>query len=143
MTYTLHLTMLICDGVQERDGDEIYLKLDGQTIFSSDKLGIKFDERMHKPNRTKSFDFRTCSYDSMHGMVKTDIYTPDAFIFKHVEAPLRFELWESDKNEPLRGADDPVGQFAVVIEHLTQGEDSITLDGSGARYTLSYTLFKE
>lgn len=142
-TFTLRLIALTCDRGQELNGDEIYLKKDGETIFNSDVVGIKFDDEMRHAGRTSSFDFRTCSYLTPGGPVTSAAYQPAQFVFGGLTPPVAFELWESDRSERLRGADDLIGKFALTDGHFSEGEDSVTLDGSNARYTLTYLLTRD
>jgi hypothetical protein len=142
-TFTLRLISLTCDRGQELNGDEIYLKKDGETVFNSDVIGVKFDDEMRQPKRTSAFDFRTCSFLTPGGPVTTSAYQPNQFIYGGLNAPVNFELWENDQQERLRGADDLIGKFTLTDFHFKEGEDSITLNGRNARYTLSYLFTRD
>lgn len=138
--YTLRLLSLRCVQSQEADGDEIYLNLNGDTIFSWEKLDRKFYHRIKSDNHITAFDFRTCRFTTMHGDEATSAYTPDDFIFKNMEAPMTFDLWESDRDEMFRGDDDHLGHVQISEESIEPGEQLHIFPLSDAEYELRYIV---
>jgi len=139
-TFTLRLLSLRCIQAQEGDGDEIYLKLNSETIFSWDKIGRKFRNQIRNNKQTASFDFRKCRFSTGKGDQDTDAYTPDQFEFVDQTEPMTFELWESDANEFLLGGDDNLGQLVVTIADAQPGEIAHGFMLSDAEYEFRYTL---
>ena len=139
-TFTLRLLSLRCIQAQEGDGDEIYLKLNGEIIFSWDKIGRKFTNLIRSNKQTASFDFRKCRFSTGSGDQETDAYTPDQFEFVNQTDPMHFELWESDANEFLLGGDDNLGQLVVSAQDIKPGEIAHGFMLSGAEYEFRYTL---
>ncbi len=113
-SYTLRLVSLICYQAQEADGDEIYMKVNGEQVFSWEDLGgVRFHQRLDGKRFTTTFDFRTCRYNTANSWGEVDAYSPDQFVFKGQTAPITVELWESDKGNILRGDDDYLGRAVI------------------------------
>lgn len=113
-SYTLRLVSLVCYQVQEADGDEIYMKVNGEPVFSWEDLGgVRFHQRLDGKRFTTTFDFRTCRYNTPEGWGEVDAYSPERFMFKGQTAPLTIELWESDEGNVLRGDDDYLGRAVI------------------------------
>ncbi|MEQ8676087.1 MAG: hypothetical protein RLP44_31795 [Aggregatilineales bacterium] len=138
--YTLRLLSLRCEQSQEADGDEIYLNLNGDTIFSWEKIERKFYHKIKSDKHITAFDFRSCKFTTMQGDVPTAAYTPDDFIFKDMDAPIVFDLWESDRDEMFRGDDDHLGQLAISEESIEAGEQLYIFPLDDVEYEFRYIV---
>ena len=138
--YTLRLLSLRCVQSQEADGDEIYLNLNGETIFSWDRIDRKFYHRIKTDKHITAFDFRSCRFTTMQGDEPTEAYSPDNFIFQNMDAPMVFDLWESDENELFRGDDDHLGHLAISEESIEAGEQLHIFPLDDVEYELRYIV---
>jgi WD40 repeat protein len=136
--FALQLLTLTCVKAQENDGDETYLRLDGQTLWRIEGAGRKMH---HNPNRAREvsvFNFKDCTMRGRDGWQSTDRYTPDDFRITGLTGPVEMELWEEDNF--LRGGDDFLGRIEVSPAQAGQGEQSITIEAEGAHYVLTYVV---
>lgn len=141
--YTLRLLSLRCAQSQEADGDEIYLNLNGETIFSWEKLDRKFYHRIKSEGHITSFDFRTCRYSTDDGDDLAEAYTPQDFVFREMGDPIVFDLWECDEGELFRGDDDHLGQLVISTESIEAGEQLYIFTQSDCEYELRYTVTED
>lgn len=144
MTYTIRLVTLRCDLVQEENGDEIYLLMNGHEIFNWAKINKRYHDLLKDGRFMTTFDFRTASYNTPDGWQAVEAYTPDDFVFSGLEGVTELALWESDKGEFLRGADDLLGTLAIQPEEAEHDVESVHLfKENGARYELTYVVVKD
>ncbi len=143
MTFTLRLEELRCHDRQEFDGDEIYLKMNGQEIFSWKAIGKSFMEAVSDHKHTNAFDFRTCSYATPDGWQSTEAYKPQQFVFADIGGGVNFELWESDAGNPLRGADDELGTLTLVPYAGIPRQQTFRWRTQGAYYELTCVVTEE
>lgn len=139
-TYTLSLHLLECLEGQEFDGDEPYLKLNGETVWSWDMAGRKMHDTLNSPSWTNAFDFRTGKYRTLEGWEQSANYTQGDFDFTGLSGETKIELWESDEGELLRGDDDFLGELVLTIDHARLGEQTVVFNQSNAMYQLTFRL---
>ncbi|MGB1285805.1 MAG: hypothetical protein ACPG7F_04660 [Aggregatilineales bacterium] len=140
MTYTLQLISLTCLAVQEVGGDEIYLKLNDDIIFTWQQLGKTFNNVPVFPEQTDSFNFQTCQYRTKTGQQGTPHYKGTHFTFRNLSTVVQIELWESDEGEYLRGDDDCFGVLEVDASHEDKHGKRIVFNYKGAIYALQYRV---
>jgi len=138
--YTLHLILLECLEGQEFDGDEPYLKMNGEDIWTWRKMGRKMHDMLTSNAWTNAFDFRTGRYRTLEGWQPSENYDSGDFVFAALEGETRVELWEADEHEALRGDDDFLGELVVTAENIRMGEQMIIFDQNNALYQLTYRL---
>lgn len=142
-TYTLHLILLECLEGQEFDGDEPYLKLNGEKIWTWDLAGRKMHDTLNSKAWTNAFDFRTGKFRTLDGWQQSPNYDAGDFEFTGLSGETHLELWEADEQEVLRGEDDFLGELAVTIDNTRMGEQIVVFNQSNAMYQLTYRLVAE
>jgi WD40 repeat protein len=139
--HTLQLLELTCKQAQENDGDETYIRLDGQTIWSIEGAGRKMH---HIPNRSREvdiFDFKQCRMRGPNGWQQTGQYMPSDFQITGLTGPIVLELWEADSF--LRGGDDYLGKLTISPTKAGQGPQEHVFYVDGVNYVLSYEILFE
>lgn len=139
--YALQLISLSCNKAQERDGDEVFIRVDGQTIWSVKRVGRKMFHKPHRHNDIDTFDFSGCRMHGKNGWQDTTAYTRDEFRFGGLTGPLELELWEEDLF--LRGGNDFVGTVVVTPAQAGQSMIRTVLDNGPFSYTLTYGVLFE
>jgi hypothetical protein len=129
--YSVQLVSLRCIESLELNGDEIELKFNGQTIWTSGKA------KMHsRPTHTfqfKQFDFATGKVYGLNGWQAAIPFAPSDFVFNNLINESRFELWEHDSHENL-------ARSPVSARDAGHGNISIVFAKDGARYVLTYRV---
>jgi hypothetical protein len=139
-TYTLSLILLECLEAQEFDGDEPYLKLNGEMIWNWDLAGRKMHDTLTSKQWTNVFDFRTGKFRTLEGWQTSPNYDAGQFEITGCTGETRLELWESDHHEVLRGDDDFLGELVVTSANVRLGEQIIVFNQSNAMYQLTYRV---
>lgn len=139
-TYTLHLVLLECLEGQEFDGDEPYLKLNGETIWTWELAGRQMHDTLNSSAWTNAFDFRTGRFRTLEGWQQSDNYSAGDFSISGLSGETSLELWEADEHEALRGEDDFLGELLVTADNIRMGEQVIIFDQNNAMYQLTYRL---
>jgi hypothetical protein len=129
--YSVQLISLQCIESLELNGDEIELKFDGQTVWSSGQT------KMHpRPTHTfqiKQFDFATGKVYGLNGWQPATPFASNKFVFNNLVNETRFELWEHDIHENL-------ARSPVSARDAGHGNISIVFARDGARYVLTYRV---
>ncbi|MBZ0301468.1 MAG: WD40 repeat domain-containing protein, partial [Anaerolineae bacterium] len=136
--YRLRLIELTCLRGQERDGDEVYLKLDGRTIWDVQKFGRRMSHHTLGGKFCTEFNFRDCTYDTPQGRAVADPYRPDHFILSNLTEPAALQLWEADSF--LRGGDDLLGEVVLDASAAQWDEVEWDFDRVGAHYRLRFAV---
>jgi hypothetical protein len=118
----------------ELDGDDIDLKFNGNTIWSSGKL--KLHPRPTNGYQIKQFDFTNGKIYGIYGWMYASPFEPDSFVFNNLSNDTRFELWEHDS---LTG-DESLARSPVSARDAGHGNISIVFAKDGARYVLTYRV---
>lgn len=139
-TYTLHLILLECLQGQELDGDEPYLKLNGDRVWSWDRMGRKMQDTLNSAGWTNAFDFRTGKFRTLEGWAESANYNPGDFVYENLSGETRLELWEQDEHEALRGDDDFLGEIVLTAEQARMAPQVVVFNQSNAMYQLTFRL---
>jgi len=131
--YTVQLISLRCIESLELDGDDIELKFDGNTIWSSGKL--KMHPRPTTGNQIKQIDFASGKIYGIYGWMYASPFDPNAYEFKNLISDTRFELWERDAL-----GDEALSRSPVSARDAGHGNISIVFAKDGARYVLTYCV---
>jgi hypothetical protein len=129
--YSVQLLSLRCLESQELNGDEIELKFNDQTIWSSGNM--KMHPRPTSAQQIKQFDFATGKVYGRNGWAFATPFTTSAFTFYNLVNETRFELWEQDTHETL-------AKSPVSARDAGHGNISIVFARDGARYILTYRV---
>ncbi|MFZ4814952.1 MAG: hypothetical protein ACOYL5_10470 [Phototrophicaceae bacterium] len=142
-TYRLTLVLLECLQGQEFDGDEPYLKLNGEVIWAWEHMGRKMHDNLNAKSWTNAFDFRTAHFRTLEGWEPSPVYKAGQFEFTSLSGEVHIELWESDEGELLRGDDDFLGELVVTVDNARMGEQIAVFDQNNALYQLTYRISPE
>lgn len=139
-TYTLNLILLECLEGQEFDGDEPHLKINGETVWSWERMGRKMSDTLNSKAWTNAFDFRTGKFRTLEGWESSENYDAGDFDYGNLKGETRVELWEADEHEALRGGDDFLGEIVLSIDNARLGEQVVVFNQSNAMYQLTFRL---
>ena len=139
--FTLRLIRLQCLSGQERDGDEVYLKVADRTVWDVQQFGYKMSDKFLRGKVCTEFNFRDCTYNTPKGWQATPNYRPDHFILKGFTEPVTVQLWEEDSF--LRGGDDLLGEVVVQPTQCRFDEVECDFDQGGAFYRLTFAVLAE
>ena len=134
MTYTINLVALECFEAQEIDGDEVYIKL------NDDKVWSVHPERMsHTADHAhfvSQFDFAGGRKLTQEGWKLIAPYNPDDYRFTGQSGDSVLQLWEVD----LLTSDDLFGQTPIDETQASGGNISVIFRRLGAHYRLTYKV---
>lgn len=139
--YALQLISLSCNRAQERDGDEVFIRLDDQTIWRVTQVGRKMRQDPQRPNEIDTFDFSSCRMHGKDGWQSTDKYDKSEFRLGGLTGPIELELWEADLF--FRGGDDFFGRVTITPAQAGQNMIRTVLETAQASYTLTYGVLFE
>jgi len=139
-TYRLQLILLECLEGQEFDGDEPYLKIDGERVWSWELMGRKMQDTLNAKAWTNAFDFRTGKYRTLEGWEQSENYSAGDFEYDGLTGETHIELWEEDEHEILRGDDDFLGEINLTIDNARLGEQVVVFNQNNAMYQLTFRL---
>jgi hypothetical protein len=139
-TYTLHLILLECLQGQELDGDEPYIKFNGERVWSWDLMGRKMQDTLNSAGWTNAFDFRTGKFRTLEGWADSENYDAGDFVYENLSGETRLELWEQDEHEALRGDDDFLGEIVLTADNARMAPQIVVFNQSNAMYQLTFRL---
>jgi len=128
--YTLQLISLKCLEAMELDGDDIEIRLNGETVWTNN--GHKMHPRPHAGGQISEVDFAGGKRHTANGWELMTPYSPGAFVFTNLTGNSRFELWEHDMMNLSRAP--------VSASDAGHGNISIVFAKDGARYSLTYRI---
>jgi len=143
MTYQIKLISLRCIQNQERDGDEIFMKMNGKVFFDWEKFERKFVSKLKEDENINAYDFRLAKISTLAGWEEGKGYTPDDFVFTGLENSTRIELWECDYGEVLRGRDERLGVVKIDESHIEKGETIVVFNDNDTEYEFTYIVLAE
>jgi hypothetical protein len=131
---TLQLVSLRCLTAQENDGDEIYVQVDGRTLWSVGTL--RMSDRLSDDQQTNDVDFLHGQFHTRNGWQAMQTFDGDDF-----RAPLsgdyaQVRLCERD----LLLGDDLLGEAIITAADAERGKIQLAFTAEGAHYTLTYAL---
>ena len=136
MAYTIKLIGLECFQAEEIDGDEIFIKLNGEKVWESpDKMNIARPEALGQPVR-----FCRWTQANAGGWVPLMPYDPHAFLFHRSVG--RFRCCNYGKTDTLT-SDDLLGQTPIDASQASGGSISVVFQRLGAHYRLTYKVEAE
>ncbi len=131
-TFTVRLIGLRCLRSQEMNGDEIYLQLDGETVWAA--APFHMSHHLNNLTRISEVDFEQGRRLTMHGWEPIPDFKPEALSFQR-SAPTAIRLYEGD----LFG-DDFLGEIVATEGDAQGGHIQIALSQDGADYILIYQV---
>ncbi len=139
--YVLQLISLSCIAAQERDGDEIFIRVDGQTIWAVKNVGRRMRPNPSRFNEIDTFDFSSCRMHGVNGWTQADGYDRSEFRFGGLTGPIELEIWEEDQF--FRGGNDYVGQVVITPAQAGQNMIRAVVTRDRFSYTLTYGVLFE
>lgn len=136
--YTVQLLSLRCLEAQEMDGDEVYIRFNGEKIWSApDPFAMH-----HRPGTARQFDefdFVNGRLHDREGWKRVEPFDASRFVFADQDSASSFQLWEAD----TLTRDDHLGSSRVSASDAGHGNISLVFDRDGARYMLTYRVTPE
>lgn len=137
MVYMIRLVALECFQAEEIDGDEIYIKLNGEKVWEASP--DKMNSRPEASDWVSHYDFADGRKLTTLGWVPLTPYDPQAFLFRDQSGDSVMQLWESDRLT----SDDLLGQAPIDASQASGGSISVVFQRVGARYRLTYKVEAE
>ena len=134
MTYTLQLVSLECVQAQELNGDEAYLTLNGDKIWSADREKMSAD--LSHAHRCSTVDFASGRLLTNEGWIALLTSKRDAFRFSGLSGVAVLQLWDDD----TLSRDDLLGETPISETDIGRGQISVVFTRDGARYRLTYQV---
>lgn len=134
MTYTLKLLGLECFKAEEIDGDEVYMTMNGATIWKA------HPDRMGPPStvagRVSQYDFAAGRRLTAQGWIPMMPFNPSEFTHRNLTEAVSLQLWDADTFT----SDDLLGETPIGESQAGGGHISVMFQREGARYRLTYTV---
>lgn len=133
-TCVLHLMALECQLAQELDGDEIYLRLNGEKVW-----GVGRHAHMRQnPDKAQFFDsvnFEEGTRHGVNGWEPLPNFTPASLTWRFQDDAL-IEVFEEDNFS----SDDLIGRQHISVKDVGHGAITVHFERDGARYALTYRV---
>lgn len=136
--YTYRVLAIACQQAQERDGDEIFLRVDGQTLWAAEYVNTKMHHQPSRNIEVSQFDFMNRRALGRNGWQTNELIQPSDFIFDGMTGPIILELWEEDNF--LRGGNDFLGTVTISPAQAGQGAVTQVLATRRAVYAITYEV---
>ena len=132
--FTLHLEGLRCVSAQEADGDEIYLLVDGNQVWS---VGTRrMTNAPGDAEQISEVDFVQGRWKSINGWESIPNFNAGEFVIQVRGAGTRIHVKERD----LLLGDDEIGGALVMAEDAGRGQIQLAFTGEGAHYLLMFRV---
>ena len=135
MTYTVHLISLKCLISQEFEGDEVYITLNGQRVWS-----VQGDYKLHQTpsqvHHINEVDFVEGRLLLRDGWQPIPEFEPTDFIFTGQSGHGQFEVWDEDNFS----SDDYFGKLPFSQSEVGRGNITGVAARDGAKYVLTYRV---
>lgn len=138
MTYTISLLSLQCLVSQEDDGDEIYLTLDDQKIWSV-PVRYTMHERPNRPHHIKEINFVAGSFLTQQGWQPMPDFEPTDYMFAGRTGNSEIQVWDHDRFT----SDDYFGHMIVSEQDAGRGHITGVAANDAAHYVLTYEVVAE
>jgi len=132
--FTLQLVSLRCLTAQENDGDEIYVHVDGRTLWSVGTL--RMSDRLNDDEQIDEVDFVHGQLHTRNGWQAMHTFEGDDFRIQVTADYAHLQLRERDM---LLG-DDLLGEAVVTAADAERGKIQLAFTAEGAHYTLTYEV---
>lgn len=132
--FTLQLVSLRCLTAQENDGDEIYIHMDGRTLWSVG--GLRMSNRLENNQQVDEVDFVHGQLHTRDGWVAMQTFNGDDFRLDINAEYAQLQLRERD----LLLTDDLLGEAVVTAGDVGRGKIQLAFTAEGAHYLLTYEV---
>ncbi len=139
--YSLQFISLTCLHAQEGDGDEVYLRLDGQTVWSIEDSNHKMHHQATRSPLVDHVDFETLQVRQANKHLPLSHRTQRDFIFGGMTGVVELELWEADAF--LRGGDDFFGSVKVMPNQVYEPLVKVEFEALGGHYLFCYKVLAQ
>ena len=135
--YRLTLMKLECLASQEIDGDELYITLNGRTIWRAhpDKASHLRD----RERRISAFDFANGRKLAPEGWRLMTPYNPSTFVLKNLSGESLLQIWDAD----ALNRDDLLGETPISAADVGRGSIAVVFQRDGGHYRLTYRVDAE
>lgn len=133
-TYVLHLIALECLRAQELDGDEIYLRLNGEEVWALDRHA----HMSQNPEQARCYnimDFASGRRQGAAGWEPIPSFAADSLSWSFSGEAV-VEIYEAD----TFSGDDLIGRQHVTGKDADRGLITAHYEREGAHYALSYRV---
>lgn len=132
----LQLISLRCITAQENEGDEIYINVDGRTVWSVGELRMR--ERLENDQQVDEVDFVHGRLHTRQGWIPMQTFNAEDFRIEFSGERARLELRERD----LLLGDDRIGDVEIFSADSAHGEIQLAFTAEGAHYVLRYRVMR-
>jgi hypothetical protein len=132
--FTVKLMSLRCLVAQEADGDEIYINVNGRTIWSVGTM--RMSARPADADQISEIDFAEGTKHTANGIESLPMENKGDFVLAGQTEPVLIQIKERDM---LLG-DDLIGEAAITERDAGRGRIQIAFTGEGAHYMLTYEV---
>lgn len=129
--FTLQLVSLRCLTAQENDGDEIYVVVDGRTLWSVG--GLRMSDRLSDDTQINEVDFVHGQLHTRGGWQAMQTFDGDDFRVQVTGDYAHLQLRERD----LLLGDDLLGEAVITASDAEGGKLQLAFTAEGAHYTLT------
>ena len=137
--FTLRLMLLECFQAQELNGDEIYIKLNDQVIWTWERSRTRFSHDVSRPDVIDRLDFAGARQRGGQGWQSVHELDPNAFVFSDLSGTAILELWDAD----TLTRDDLFGRTPIRLLDAGRGDIAVLFQDQGARYRLTYQVMRD
>ncbi len=138
MTYTISLISLQCLVSQEDNGDEIYLTLNGEKIWSVPRR-YAMHEQPNRPHHIKEVNFIAGSFLTQQGWQPMPDFEPIEYQFTGLSGKSEIQVWDQDNFS----RDDYFGHMLITDSDAGRGHITGVAANDAARYVLTYEVVSE
>ena len=135
MSYSLKIIALKCITAQEDDGDEIYITLNGETIWSVSG-DYKMRDSRQQPHHIRQVDFVEGRYLLPDGWEPIPDFDAADYIIRGLNGSAHLDVWDADQFS----RDDHFGKITFSENEAGRGPITGVAVGGGAHYVLTYEV---
>ncbi len=132
--FTLQLVSLRCVTAQENAGDEIYVNVDGLTLWSVG--GLRMHQGLSDDQQIDEVDFVHGQLHTRDGWVAMQSFEPDNYRAEITADRAQLRLHERDM---LLG-DDLLGEAVITAADAASNTITLAFTAEGAHYMLAYQV---
>lgn len=132
--FALQLISLRCITAQEADGDEIYLNVDGHTVWSVGRLRMR--DQLQADDQLDEVDFVHGRLHTRQGWLPMQDFNVSDFRLEINGETARLEVRERD----LLLGDDQIGDVMISRADSAHGQIQLAFTAEGAHYVLRYEV---
>lgn len=134
--FTLRLMLLECLEAQELNGDEVYIKLNGETIWTWQTTHERLHHDLERPHMFDKIDFAGARKHGKDGWQPAPEIDPNAYIFTDLTGEATLEVWDAD----VLTSDDLFGRKPVRALDGGHGDISVVFRRDGGHYRVTYQV---